>query len=810
MNSLLQDLRFALRQLRRSPGFAVIAVVSLALGIGATTAVFSVIYGVLLNPYPYKDADRMMHVQLLSKQYSNRALLMVNRQEYDELRAAKSIEDTFTVQGESRTLTGGDMPATAQVTLSSPNIFTFLGVPPLLGRTFTVADAPGDQQPPIAVLSYLFWYRQYGGKKDVIGKTVELNHTPYTVIGVMPPRFTWFDADIYLPAPQASDPRNHRVAFSRLRPRVSYASAQAELGVLVGRWLQQDTQFFPKDVHIRIVSLNEEVLGRFSGTLMLLFGSVVLLLLVGCGNVSILLLARGNARQHELAVRAAVGAARSRVIRQLLTESLLLSAIGAALGVALAYGGVALIKAWLPRYSFPHEAAIEVSAPVLLATAAIALLTGIIFGLSPAWQLSRPEVSSLTTQSGSTRLAGSARGRRTYNLLIGGQVAVTMLLLVAAGAASRAFMELYRTPLGFDPEHVLTFQLVPPRAAYSTWGTRANASEQLREAVAHAPGVTSAAVSTSWLPPFPAFDAPIEIEGKPSAQEQTASLTLISPDLFATLHMPLLAGRVFNTAETSRAAHLALVNGAAVRRFFDGQNPIGQHLRSSMLKVNQPELLTTENPDGWLEIIGVVGDARNEGLDHPPGPAVFLPHTFVLTPEISMMVRTTGDPEAALPSIKQQVRGFSADVVLSNEHTITWWLWTDAWGRERFAATLFGTFAVLALALAVTGLYGVVSYAVSQRTREFGLRFAVGAQKWDVVGLVLRSAVITVGSGIAAGMVASLALSRIMASWAGGSSRDPLLLSLVAFVFLLIAAMACVMPARRAAAIDPMRALRTE
>jgi len=810
MHSFGQDLRFALRQLRKAPGFAIVAVISLALGIGATTAVFSVIYGVLLNPYPYKDANRMMHVQLLSKQYGDRALLFVNRQEYEDLLATSSIEDSFTVQDQSQTLTGSTLPVTAQVTLNSPNIFTFLGVPALLGRAFTQADASGDQAPSIAVLSYLFWSRQFGADKGVVGKTIELNHKPYTVIGVMPPRFTWSDADIYLPVPQSSDPREHRMAFSRLRPGVGYAAAQAELGVLVARWARQDKQSFPEDVHVRIVSLNEEVLGRFSGTLLLLLGSVVLLLLVGCGNVSILLLARGNARQHELAVRSSVGAGRSRLIRQLLTESILLSAFGAACGVLLAYGGVALIKAWLPQYLFPHEAAINVNAPVLMATGAIALLTGIIFGVSPAWQLSRPELNQLMTQSGTTRLAGSSRNRRTHNLLIGGQVAITMLLLVGAGAATRAFMKLYHTPLGYDPEHVISFQLVPPRGAYPTWEKRANASEQLREAVGRTPGVTSVAISTSWLPPFNGFDAPVEIEGRPSAQDQPASLTLISPQLFSVLRMPLLAGRIFNDAESLHAAHLALVNQAMVRHYFGGENPIGQHVRSTKLKVDQPELLCAENPDGWLEIIGVVADAHNEGIDKPPGPAVYLPQTMVLTPNVSILARTVGDPEAALPAIRRQVRDVSSDVVLSYEHSLTWWLWSDAWGRERFAAALFGTFAGLALALAATGLYGVVSYSVSQRTREFGLRFAVGAQKLDVIRLVLRSAATTVAAGIGIGLLLSLTLGRIVDSWAGGSSRDPVVLLIVAAVFLCVAAAACVLPARRAASIDPMRALRTE
>jgi predicted permease len=447
---------------------------------------------------------------------------------------------------------------------------------------------------------------------------------------------------------------------------------------------------------------------------------------------------------------------------------------------------------------------------VLLVTATIAALTGIIFGVSPAWQLSRPEVSQLMTQSGTTRLAGSTRGRRTHNLLIGGQVAVTLMLLVGAGAATRAFLKLYHTPLGYDPDHVIHFDLVVPRDAYPTWDKRSNAAEQLRKAVAQTPGVTSAAISTTWLPPFPGFDASVEVEGKPSGQEQRAAVTLVSPQVFATLRVPLLTGRIYDDAENQRAAHVALVNQAMVQRYFGGQNPIGQHVRSPMLKVDQPGLLPAEKPDDWLEIIGVVADSRNEGFDHPPGPALYLPATFVLTPEVSILARTSGGPEASLPAIRHSIRAINGDAVLSNDHTLQWWIETEAWGRERFVAALFGAFAALALALAATGLYGVVSYAVSQRTREFGLRMAVGAQRSDVVRLVLKSAAVTVAVGAGVGLLLSVALSRIVASWAGGSSRDPLVLLAVSLVLLAVASLACILPARRAASIEPMKALRTE
>lgn len=809
METFAQDLRFAFRQIRRSPGFAIIAILSIGLGIGATTSVFSVIYGVLLNPYPYKDADRMMHVELTSKQYGGSTLLFVNRQEYQDLLAAKSIEDSFTAGEESRTLTGGDMPATAHVTLNSPNIFTFMGMPALIGRTFTTADAPGTDAPQIAVLSYLFWQRQFGGRKDIVGKTVQLNHQPYTVIGVAPPRFTWNDADIYLPVPQKSDPRDHRMAFSRLRPGVTYAAAQAELSVLVSRWEQQD-KAYPKDCKIEIVSLNHEVLGKFEGTLVLLFGSVLLLLLVGCGNVSIMLLARGNARQHELAVRSSVGASRGRIVRQLLTESVLLALAGGAMGVGLAFGGVSLITHYLPAFSFPHEASIAVSFPVLGVTALIAVLTGIVFGLSPALQLSRPEISQLVMQAGSARQAGSTRGRRTHNVLIAGQVALTLLLLVGAGAAMQQFMKLYRTPLGYEPEHVLGLHLAMPQGSYPTWDKRLQALEQLRQAVATTPGVTSASVSTTWIPPFSGFETMFDIEGRPTQQEQRATLTLVSPQILNTLQIPLLRGRMFDDAEHMRAAHLALVNQAMVNLYFAGQDPIGQHVRSPMLKVEQPGLLLSDDPDGWLEIIGVVADARNRGIAHPPGPAIYLPASFVLLPDVQIFARTVGDPEAAEAAIRRQVLNVSQDIVVSDEHPLTWWLWTEAWGRERFVAALFAAFAGLALALAATGLYGVVSYAVSQRTREFGVRMAVGAQRSEIVKLVLRSAAVTVGAGAAIGLVLSLALNRLLSSWAGGSSRSPIVLLSVSCLLLLVAGIACLVPASRAASIDPSRALRAE
>src|SRR6202166_2180284 len=387
MRSFLQDLRFAFRQFRKAPGFVLTAVLSLMLGIGATTAIFSVVYGVLLDPYPYKNNDRMIHIELNDKD-GRGPLLFTNGAGFSAVRNASSVEDVFFTQGSQQNLTSDQIPVSVNVGLYSPNLFEYMGVPPLLGREFSAADAPGGNPAPVAVLSYIFWQKQFGGSRDVVGKRVELDHQVYTVIGVVPPRFTWGDSDVYIPALPTADPHEYWLAFVKLKSGTKFPVAQAQFQSLVDEFAKQDKQY-PQDRKVKIVSLNEQILGKFAGTLALLFGAVLALLVIGCANVSILLLARGTARQHELAVRVSVGAGRSRLIRQLLTESVLLSVAGAALGVLVAYKGVAALATFLPYYSFPHEAAIHVNAIVLMFSATVAILTGILFGVSPAWQLSR-------------------------------------------------------------------------------------------------------------------------------------------------------------------------------------------------------------------------------------------------------------------------------------------------------------------------------------------------------------------------------------------------------------------------------------
>jgi putative ABC transport system permease protein len=806
---LFQDVSFGLRQLRKSPGFAAVVIGSLALGIGASVAVFSVVRAVLLDPYPYKDANRMVHVELRQKNTDRNNLLYVTSTQFHDLQKLASVDDVFLMDSRMQALTGDALPVSVTAGYYSSNLFTYMGVPPLLGREFTPSDAPGGNASPVAVLSYLFWKKQYGGRLDIVGKTIELDHMPYTVIGVASPRFTWGDSDVYMPGNFKADPHYYMNAFLKLKPGVSFAQVAAELQPLVDNYAKQDPTNFPQNAKVAIKTLNEEVMRGFEAPLLMLFAAVLLLLLIGCANVSILMLARGTARQHEFAVRSSIGATRSRIVRQLITESCMLSLLGAAVGVLAAYKGVDLLAANMPQYSFPHEAAIHVNGTVLLFAVAIALLTGIIFGSSPAWQLSRPEVGALM-QGSSAKLAGTVRGRRTHSLLIAGQVALTMLLLASAGAALRAFATLYHTPLGFDPDHVFYVSASLPKGGTHTWESLAAAQESYRQAAENAPGVASASVSTTWTPAFNGYKTKIMLSSNPGLTDAQAVMGLVSSNIFSTLRIPLLQGRLFTPQEDAIATHVALVNRAFVKQYIPDGDALGKSVRSPGLKLDNPHLVSTKDPDGWLEIIGVVDDARNDGLDRPVQPAVFLPASFIVAPNVFLLVRAKGDPAATMRAVATSFHRLDPELVVMEQHELNWLLETQAWGRERFLASLFALFAALALALSAAGIYSVVSYTVSQRTREFGVRMALGARRSGVVRLVLQSSLLTVSAGALAGLVLSLALGKVLATSTHASVRDPVMLLSVSAVLLAITALACLYPAWRAASIDPMKAIRTE
>jgi putative ABC transport system permease protein len=815
MNGLLQDLRYAFRQFFKSPGFAIGAVVSLMLGIAATTTLFSVVYGVLLDPYPYKDANRIVYFELLNKEGRYQPI-PVNGGQFDAIRHASAIEDVFFQQpGQGKNVTGDNSPTAVGAGSYSANVFLFLGVPPFLGRVFTPADAPGENPAPVVVLSFHFWQEHYHGSRDVIGKTLEMDHAPYTVIGVMPPRFSWFDSDVYLPGKPTGDVHDFWMAFPKLKQGIGYPAAEAELQTLAAGFAKEDPDLYGQNPRVRIVALNGDVWGT-RGTIASLFAAAVLLLVIGCANASILLLARGAARQHEFAVRTSLGAGRGRLVRQLLTESVLLSVAGAAFGVLAAGWGVNVLRRILPDELLPHEVVIHLNVPVLLFSAVTALITGILFGLSPALEMSRPHPGSLL-QSGSTKIAGSTRTRMLHRLPIAGQVALTLLLLAGAGGAARAFLAKLHAPQGFNPDHVFFMSLLGlPMPAGTTRPERAhkvfNEEETIREAVAQTPGVTEAAWSAIWNPGEFGFNTKIEIQSKPALADAQAVFSPISPQLLPVLRVPLLRGRIFSIAEVLRLAHVALVNQAFVKQYLGDVDPIGQSVRIPFLKKWDSPPISSEPLDNWVEVIGVVGDATNDNLDHPQvRPAVFLPSSFG-PPLLGgvLYVRASGDTETAMRSVKARLRVVNPALVVNSAHTLQWELDNWGWGRERLIAAIFALYAVIALVLAGMGLYSVVSFAVTQRTQEVGIRMALGAGRDSIVQLVLRSTAAMVGIGIAAGLVISAILGPLVSAWGGGSLSQPLTLLAAAMTLVFVAAVACILPAWRAASIDPMRALRVE
>jgi predicted permease len=811
MQTLLQDFRYSLRQLLKNPGFALTAILSLALGIGATVSVFSVIYGVLMHPFPYADVDRIGNLSIQDSK-GNIFDASFNGPELRELRKVHAFESFATWRLASLTVTGEELPENASAYYGIGSTFPTLGVPPLLGRNLGPSDSPDGQEPqPVVVLHYRFWQRHFRGDPAVIGKKLELNHTQYTIVGVTRPNFTaGWGTDVYLP--EEIGGIRYAGVLVKLRPGASWAAADAELTPLLRRFAQEHPDSFPKTFKVDIRPLTFETTENMGGTLYLLFAAVAMLLAIGCGNVSILLLARGTARQREFAVRAAVGASKFRIVRQLLTESLLLAVTGTGLGILLAYRLLALIVVWMPEHLFPQDVAIHINAPVLLFSAGLALMTAVLFGLIPALQMAKPEISQVM-QSNSSKTAGSVRGKRLHGSLVAAQIALTLLLLTAAGAAIQGFVRLTRVPLGYDPHHVVAVDIPLQENAYTTWQGRVNYFEQLRASIAALPEVTSTAISNNATPPYIGWLLRFDLLGKPAAspEAQTARVGFVRPGYFGTLHMPLLQGRIWNSAETEHGALLVLVNQSFVRRYSPNGVILGHSLKFAKLYNDPPRSFTAPGGDGWLQVIGVVGDALNQGLENPVEPAIFAPYSLQLWMGSSFLVRSHVAQEILERSISRQLAAVNPDQQTDRMEDLETEIRQEpVWARGRLISALFAGFSILALVLSAVGLYSVSSYAVAQRTNEFGIRMALGAGRAHVFRIVMASAAVSVGIGIAAGLALSLGLNRFISGWVGSTTSHPLIAMGVSLLLLMVAAMACLAPARRALAVDPMTALRRE
>jgi putative ABC transport system permease protein len=813
LKTVFHDIRFGLRQLIKMPGFTLTAIISLALGIGATTAVFSVVYAILMDPYPYKDPSGMVHLRLTMPDGKLRGFLGITRPEWQQLRKSPVVEDAFLQGSRNMTISGSDLPEDVLAVDLSSNSFNFLGVPVMLGRPLQPSDAIDGQDPqPVTVLGFKFWQRHYNSDASVLGKTIQLNHQAYTIVGVAGPRFAWGDGDVYLPLKITGDQTEDFYVGTRLKVGITHAQADAAIQPLMDEFARETPKIFPPGkLKIHVVGLNEQFVQELGGTLYLLFGAVALLLLIGCGNVSILLLARATARQHEFAVRAAIGATRVRIIRQLLTEALLLSVTGAGLGLLIAYRTVSIIAAHLPEMSFPHEAAIRINTPVLIFSIVIAVGTGVLFGLWPAWQLSRPEVSQVM-QANTRKTTGDVRGRRTHAFLIAGQIALTLLMMAGAGAAIEGFLHLAHMNLGYDPHNVMSVGIPVHEGAYKTWPERKAFFEQIFAKVQQVPGVRMAAVSSNATPPSNGANLRFNIVGKPSSQDQTFRFNMVSKEYFPVLRIPLMQGRIWDADETHRGAGLAVINEAFAKRYFPAGDAIGHSFTVTELKSPPPFLLLAPGVQDGLLIIGVVGDKLDDGLTNPIQPEAYIPYTAVATGYTQILVRSDGSPLSFLHSIRATVSSIDPDQQTNNDvRDLEHWISTmPEFARGQLVAWLFGAFAFLALALASVGLFSVVAYTVVQRTNEFGIRIALGAKRTHVLGIVFRSTAVSVGAGILGGIVLTLALNRVMASWAAESSRDPMLMIGSTIVLAMVATLACTIPAWRAAGVDPMRAIRYE
>src|ERR1700761_5175043 len=586
MKSLFSNLQYSARELRKRPGFVLTAVLSLALGIGATSAVFSVIHAVLIDPFPYPNADRMVEFRLLDKS-GNIRYTGFNGPQIQQLRQAKSVESVTGMDGWNLTTTDGDIPEDVVTSYLTPNAPNHWGVAALYGRWLVPSDAPYGQDPqPVVVLSYEFWQRYYLGDPNVIGRTIQLVHKPYQIVGIMPPRFKWSEAQLYLPLKLTEDPHIYEGVSLRLKPGVTIAQATAELQPIVERFAKDSPQNYPEHFRVSLRSIIEMYARPLGNTLYILLGAVASLLLIGCGNVSILLLARGTERQHQLAVRAALGADRSRMIRQLLTESLSIGLTGAALGILIAWKSLPLIVPWIP-HRFPAESVIKVNIPVLLFCVGLAIVTSVIFGLSPALQLSRPDVARLMQGSG-RRVAGSASAKRAHNALIAAQVALTILLLTVASAAGKGFLRILTAHLGYDPHNVMSVPIPVHQNTYQDWQARSQYFENIRARIAAMPEVVEAGISTNATPPSNGNNQRIEIFGKGSAEAPEALINFIDSGYFSVLHIPMVEGRLWDHPEIMRGAHLAVINQTMARQFFPGGNAIGQQIRIPKLVAEPP------------------------------------------------------------------------------------------------------------------------------------------------------------------------------------------------------------------------------
>jgi putative ABC transport system permease protein len=805
-----QDLRYGVRVLLKNPGFTAVAVIALALGIGANSAIFSVVNKVLLSPLPYKDPDGLVMVweDDTKHGYPNNTPAAAN---YVDWRDQNQVfEGMAAIADQSFNLTGAGEPERLTGRRVSASLFPLLGVAPQAGRTFAPEeDRPGANR--VVVLSHGLWQRRFGSDRDVAGKTLTLNGESYEVVGVMPAHFHFPSREDELWVPIAFTPqeaanrnRHYLKVVARLKPGVTVERAQAEMSTIASRLRQQ----YPEqntDLGATVVPLHEQVVGKIRLALLVLLGAVGFVLLIACANVANLLLARAAARQKEIALRVALGASRMRLIRQFLTESVLLAAVGGALGLLLAVWGVSLLKSFIPE-SISQVGDIGVDAKVLGFTLLVSLLTGLVFGLAPATQASGFNLNETLKEGGRDSSSGS-RGNRIRGALVVTEVAISLFLLVCAGLLINSFLRLRSVDPGFKVENLLTMGVVLPQEKYTTQERRSAFYKDLIGRVEALPGVRAAAV-TNWIPLVNQGDSiGVSVEGHPDpppgqGKRPVVVTRVVSPNYFRAMGIQLLQGREFDEGrDRVDSPSVVLVSEALARRYWPGESAVGK-------RVNPGD---PNDPADWCEVIGVVKDVRQFELAADPKPQMYFTYAQAgfFAPR-HLVVATDVDPLTVAGSVRSAVWEVDKDQPVSDVNTMEEVL-SESLARQRFSMLLLGIFAALALVLAAVGLYGVMSYTVAQRTREIGLRMALGAQRGDVLRLVVGQGLKLVLLGVVIGLVASVALTRVMTSLLFGvSATDPATLAAISLLLIAVAALASYIPARRATRVDPLIALRYE
>jgi len=837
MHKLLQDLRYAIRTMLKRPGFTSVAVITLALGIGASTAIFSVVNAALLRELPYESPDRLYHIWESRPQmeFPQREFSYPDYQDYQQNQVFEGIAG---YTGGGGIMSGRGEPERVFAPAASANFFSVLGVQPFLGRTFQPGeDKPGA--PLVAVLTYDMWQRRFGADQNIIGQSITINGDPYTLVGVLPANFQFAirNADLWRPYQPTDNQLTLRFMhgtnlIGRLKPGIDEAQAQSELSVIAKRIEQEHNQSHA-GTGVKLIPLQEQFVGDVKPILLVLLASVGFVLLIACANVASLLLTRSLARQKEVAIRSALGANRWRVVRQLLTESLLLSLIGGALGLLIAYWGVDALVATLPESqlnALPFLKSLRIDSSMLAFSFGLSLLTGIVFGLAPAIQSSRPDLNEVLKEGGRTT-AGGAR-HRLRSVFVTTQIALAVVLLVGAGLMMKSLLRLLDSNVGFNPENVLTMSVALPAAKYTDPDKQVSFFDQLNESVESLPGVTGAG-TVNVLPLQGGNTTRFYVDGDPvpaPGQEIEANIRVVDHTYFQTLGVPVIAGRAFDgrdgeaerqTAQAQAQAQtqaqtqaqqqrqnqapapipgVVIIGKTLADKVFAGRDPVGRKLAYNSF-AGQTDL-----------VIGVVGDVKIGGLDEAIRPVIYYPFRRFPGVGTNLVVRTNGDPTALASAIRNETRSLEPEVAIFNVRAMEEVIGdSPAAFMRRFPALLIGVFAAVALALAAIGIYGVVSYTVSQQTHHIGVRMALGAQSSDIVKMVLKQGILLALVGVGVGVVAALGLTRFLKSLLYEvQTSDTTTFVVVTVSLFVVALLACYIPARRAAKVDPLVALRYE